>query len=152
MKRLTTLLALLLLPNLATGQIPVPAEVPLVNQYIADTFEQRSDAWWKALESQLLLMLDRPVDRVNEIVLRNIIFFGHSHSDKLDLRAASPKLLEIYKHCQDTGYRMLALSALHAVGGEEQLREAFRIARAEDSERIFKMTRAALADLYRQAR
>ncbi len=150
MKRLTTLLAVLLLPNLAAAQIPVPAEVPLVNQYIADTFEQRSPAWWNALESQLLLMLDRPVEQVDENVLRNVIFFAHNHSERLQLGKASTKLLKIYKDREDTGYRILALAALHAVGGEEELREAYRIARAENSERIFRMTRAALADLYRQ--
>ena len=152
MKHQTFALALLCMPAAAIAQVPVPAEVPLVNQYIADTFEQRSAVWWEALESQLMLMLDKPVEQVDENVLRNIIFFAHNHGDKLDLRKASPQLLRIYSDRHDVGFKILALAALHAIGDEDHLRQAFRIARSEHSERILKMTRAALADIHRQDR
>ncbi len=152
MKKLLVLFAIVLGPIAVRAQVAVTPEVPLVNQYIHDSYLQRTNAWWNALGRQLTRMVDMPVTHVDARSLQNIVFFATNHGDRVDLGDASPRLLEVYSKHPDTRYRMLALAALHAIGDTSYLQKAFRIARHEDSERIRKMARAALADLHRRDR
>lgn len=152
MNKLLLLFAIVLGPVVARAQVPVTPEVPLVNQYIQDSYLDRTNAWWNALGRQLTLMVDVPAGEVDERSLQNIIFFATNHKARVNLNEAAPRLLNIYSNHPDTRYRMLALAGLHAIGDTDSLKKAFRIARRQDSERIRKMARAALADLYRRER
>ena len=149
MKRFLFALLMVFGPGVVHAQVPVTEARPLVNDYIEDGLNQRSRTWWKALESQLVLTLDRPVQHVAEVSLQNVIYFANNHSDRIDLAQAAPLLMNIYRDHELVGYRMMALSALHALGDEEYLREAYEVARRSDSERVRKMARAALADVHR---
>ena len=149
MKRFLFALMLIFGPGLVRAQVPVGDEKPLVNEFIEEGFEQQSRTWWKALGTQLALTLDRPVNQVAEVSLQNVIYFATNHRDRVDLRDAAPLLMNIYRNHELIGFRMMALSALHAIGDEEHLREAFVVALRSDSDRVRKMARAALADVYR---
>ncbi len=149
MKRFLFALMLAFGPGLVQAQVPIDEGKPLVNEYIEKGFEQQSRTWWKALGSQLVLTLDRPVDRVAEVSLQNVIYFATNHRDRVDLADAAPLLMNIYRNHDLIGFRMMALSALHAIGDEAYLREAYVLARRDDSGRVRKMARAALADVYR---
>ncbi len=152
MKRFIFVFALVFGPGMVRAQVPVGVDPPLVNQYVENSLEHRSRNWWKALGSQLTLTLDRPVDQVAEVSLQNVIYFAANHRQRVDLRDALPLLARIYEQHDHIGFRMMALSALHAIGDEEYLRNAYQIARRADSDRVRKMARAALADVYRQNR
>ena len=151
-KHLTTsmLLALvtLLAATPATAQVEVAPQTPLVNQYIADTYAQRSTAWWDALGRQLTLQLDAPVDQVDPVALQNIIFFANLHGDKVDLQSATPKLMTIYRQHSSEQIRMMALAALHGIGDEGAMQVLMREAAAEDTSRLQRMTLAVLTDFY----
>ena len=132
----------------AHAQIPVAQETPLVNQYVADSYEQRSPAWWNALGRQLTLPLDVPYDQVQEVALQNIIFFATHHREKVKLDDAVPHLLAIYQHHEHTEFRMMALVALHAIGNEDAMRQLNQFVKAESSDRVRHVTLAALQDHY----
>ncbi len=152
MKRFLFALLLAFGPGVVRAQVPVDESRPLVNDYIEDGLNQRSRTWWRALESQLAVTLDRPVQQVAEVSLQNVIYFANNHSDRVDLTEAAPLLMNIYRDHDLVGFRMMALAALHAIGDDEYLREAYVVARRSDSERVQKMARAALADMHREDR
>lgn len=148
MKRFLFTLMLVFAPGVIRAQVPIDTGRPLVNEYIENALEQRSSTWWTALSSQLALTLDKPVEYVAEVSLQNIIYFANNHRDRMDLREAAPLLMNIYRDHDLVGFRIMALSALHAIGDERYLREAYQISRRSDSERVRRMAHAALADVY----
>lgn len=151
MKRITTMLALvaLLLPlHEAAAQVPVEPATPLVNEHIADTYTQRSATWWRLLNKQLLGSLDKPAEAIDQTALQNVIYFATHHADKLRLDRTVPTLIDIYREHTDERYRMLALSALHAVGDEEGMAQLYRLSDDEASDRLRRMTVAVLNDYY----
>ncbi len=152
MKRFLLILLVMFAPRVVDAQVPVSHEPPLVNQFVEDALEQRSAAWWKALERQLILTLDKPANHVAEVSLQNVIYFANNHGHRLDLSDAVQPLMEIYRHHDRVGFRMMALSALHVIGDQDAIEEAFQFARRSDSDRIRRMARAALADVYRRNR
>ncbi|NNE47158.1 MAG: hypothetical protein HKN37_10905 [Rhodothermales bacterium] len=152
MKRFVVAFLLVTGPGVAGAQVPVSSHPPLVNQYIEDGLEQRSPAWWKALESQLALTLDKSVEQVDEVSLQNVIYFATNHSDRMRLTDSAPSLMEIYEHHQHAGFRMMALAALHAIGDERYLARAYSLTQHANSERLNRMARAALADVHERNR
>ncbi len=152
MKRFVAAFLLVTGPGISAAQVPVSSHPPLVNQYIEDGLERRSPAWWKALESQLTLTLDKPVEQVDEVSLQNVIYFATNHSDRVQLADSAPLLMEIYEHHQHAGFRMMALAALHAIGNEKYLERAYSLTRHANSERLNRMARAALADVHERNR
>ena len=138
----------LVLPTRADAQVPVADDIPLVNQYVADSYEHRSTAWWNALGRQLTLTLDGPYDQVHEAALQNVIFFATRYREKVRLNDAAPKLLDIYRKHERVGFRMMALAALHAIGDEDAMQKLNRMVEAETSDRVRRVTVAALHDHY----
>ena len=138
----------LVFPARAGAQVPVTQDQPLVNQYIADSYEHRSAAWWNALGRQLTLSVDVPYAQVRETALQNIIFFATHHGEKVKLNDAAPTLLAIYQHHDQVAFRMMALAALHAIGDEDAMQTLNRIVEDEASDRVRHVTAAALHDHY----
>ena len=151
MKHLILTLALwgLLLPlSDAAAQVPVEPDVPLVNEYVANTYAQRSSDWWSLLDRQLLATLDVPAATVDQTALQNVIYFATHHADKLALERAVPHLLDVYRTHPDERFRMMALSALYALGDEDGMTRLYRLLGREASERVRRMTVAVLNDYY----
>ena len=138
----------LVFPARANAQVPVTQDTPLINQYIADAYEQRSAAWWNALGRQLTLSVDIPYEQVKETALQNIIFFATHHGEKVKLNDAAPTLLTIYQHHDQVAFRMMALAALHAIGDESTMQRLNQIVEQEASDRVRHVTVAALHDHY----
>ncbi len=132
------------------AQVPVAEEKPLVNQYIADSYEHRSAAWWNALGRQLTLLIDKPVDQVDVKALQNIIFFAHQHREKVNLNDAAPKLLTIYRDHERVEFRMMAMAALHAIAEEGTMRSLRQLVREEPAGTVRNMTVAALNAHYHE--
>ncbi|ARA94556.1 MAG: hypothetical protein D6685_17270 [Bacteroidetes bacterium] len=149
LNRIAFIIALtgLLLPLPAAAQTPA-SQIPLVDEYLADAYAERSPSWWNALSRQLVLSLDKPVTQVDQQTLQNIIFFATNHADKVRLDGATQPLLWIYRTHPDDSYRLMALAALHAIGDENAMYRLYQHVERETSERVRKSTIAALNDYY----
>lgn len=143
------LVALFVFPTVAQAQVPVTEE-PLVNQYIENTYQQRSSTWWKALERQLALNLAVDYADVQEIALQNVIFFATLHADKLSFYDMVPSLLEVYRNHENEAYRIMALSALDAIGDERAMQQLYRVveAKPDAEDRLHRLTLAAVYNHY----
>lgn len=151
MKRYTTLalFALLLLgATPAQAQVPTTPEPALVNQHIADTYAERSPAWWNALGRQLTLTLDKPHAQVEVHALQNVIFFATHYRAQVKLNDAAPKLIEIYRWHPEREFRLMALAALHAIGDERAMETLGELLRREPNGPVRRLTVAALNDHY----
>ena len=98
------------------------------------------------LSRQLILALDSPIDQIKLETLQLINFLAAFHSDEVDLTEAVPKLIEIYEIDATEGYRILALTGLHAMGERSVMRYLSETVRTERSPRVRALTLAALAD------
>jgi Na+-transporting methylmalonyl-CoA/oxaloacetate decarboxylase gamma subunit len=68
----------------------------------------------------------------------------------VNLNDAAPKLLEVYLKHERVAFRMMALAALHAIGDEDAMQTLNQVVRQEASERVRRVTVAALHDHYHQ--
>ena len=153
MNRLLKLLSItLLIATISTpamAQTLVPSSEPMVNEFIENHETPRSQAWWNALGRQLTLTLDRPVTEVKEVDLQNVIYFATHFRKQVKLKDASSLLMGIYEMHPDEDYRIMALAAMSAIsdhGSMAQLKEKLA---AEESERVKRLTIAALVSYYR---
>ena len=147
---ITVIALVALAPATAWAQVPTLAESkPLVNEYIADIDSPRKASWWNLLGRQLTNNVDKPVHDVSEQELQNIIYFATHHKDKVKLYDAVPVLLEIADNHQKEGYRMMAVSALYAIGHTGSMKELRVLLRDEPSERVQRVIKAAYADYFK---
>ncbi|GIV59849.1 HEAT repeat domain-containing protein [Rhodocaloribacter litoris] len=72
------------------------------------------------------------------------------HRPDLDLSATVDPLLKIYGRDQDPSYRLMALSALHALDNEYGTQRLAELVRKERSPVVRRATLLALADLERR--
>ncbi len=101
---------------------------------------------WKQLSQQLTLSLDSPIAQIKQETLQNINFFATYHNDKIDLTEAVTKLIKIYEDDAEEGFRILALTSLHALNDRSVMRYLSEVVRTEQSPRVRQLTLAALAD------
>lgn len=145
---LTLLAALSMLPRFSHAQVPMTEAAPLVDAYLEDAYATRSRAWWRGLEQQLVLSLQFTDAPTREKAMQNLIYFATHHGDKLNLRKAAPPLLTLYRYGGTSNVRVLALTALHAIGDDQAMRELFREVRQEESPWVRRMTLAVLVDYF----
>ena len=134
----------------AQAQIPMEAEQPLAQALAPEDYASQRPAWWNALGRQLTLVIDKPVEDVDPKALQNIIYFATHFGERVQLRDATPQLLEIYRKHERVEFRMLALSALHAIGDAHAMEKLQRLVREEPPGRVRKLTVAALAAHYQK--
>ena len=101
---------------------------------------------WKQLSRQLVESLDSPIDQVKQGTLQHVNFFATYHKDDVDLSAAVPKLIDIYETDDNEGFRILALTSLHAIGDRSIMHYLSETVQRESSPRVRTLTLAALAD------
>lgn len=93
--------------------INTSAAQPFIN------FDSKSDAYWRALESQIKRTLDENVDGVATQQLRNVIVFRSLYADRVDLADAVPAIIRIHRKPSDQETRDLAVAALNAINSFE---------------------------------
>ena len=101
---------------------------------------------WKQLSQQLTLSLDSPIAQIRLETLQHVNFFATFHRDKIDLTEAVTTLIEIYEDDTEEGFRILALTSLHALGDRSVMLYLSDAVRTEQSPRVRHLTLAALAD------
>lgn len=137
-----------------TAERPVPDDEPeiekneerspAVNPYAP--YAHKSAVWWERLDEQLAQSLASRTGDVREKALQLAVTMGTLYGEQATYAETVPELVRVYVRSVDERHRIMALSALHAIGdpyGMEQLRA--RVS-AEPSERIRQLTHAALAD------
>ena len=140
----------MLAPATAWAQVPSFSESkPLVNEYLTDGESPRRATWWNLLGRQLTSTVDKPVSDVSEQELQNIIYFATHHQKKVNLYDAVPYLVQIADSHQKEGYRIMAVSALHAIGDHNSMKGLRTLLRDEPSERVQKVIKAAYADYFK---
>ena len=138
---------LVVAPTSAQAQVPVATfSQSLVNEYIGDTNTPRRASWWNLLGRQLTVTIDKDFNQVSENELINVIYFATHHTNKVHLDDAVPSLLNIVEHHNEDGYRIMALSALHAIGDAESINRVELLYAAEPKGRVKKTMRAVVAD------
>ena len=120
------------------------------NQSIAqvNTLEQRSSAWWNALEHQLANSLDQSIDQIQDETLQHVIFFASNYADRVNLNELTPKLLDMYANDANDARRTMAIVALHAIGDEFSMRRLAELAENEPAGSLRNITMAVLADYF----
>lgn len=116
-----------------------------------DPFGNRSVEWWGNLEHQLAASLTSRIDDVRHQALVLTITFAVRYPERMDLRRAVPPLAYMYAKEEDERHRVMALSALHAIGGTFSMQLLAEAAGSQTSARVRQLTNAALAE-YRAAR
>ena len=101
---------------------------------------------WKQLSQQLTLSLDSPIAQIKLETLQHVNFFATYYSDKIDLTEAVTTLIDIYENDMEEGFRILALTSLHALGDRSVMRYLSDVVQTEQSPRVRRLTLAALAD------
>ena len=113
----------------------------------ADTpYATMDAAQWEQLSQQLTQSLDSPIAQIKLETLQHINFFATHYSDEVDLTGAVTKLIEIYEDDTEEGFRILALTSLHALGDRSVMLYLSDVVQTEQSPRVRQLTLAALAD------
>lgn len=104
--------------------------------------ETNQPEWTKVLGEQVRMLLELGDINRQEDAMLLVLQYAQRSDLKIDFQPAVPALLAIYESEADEGHRLIALSALNAVGSEPVLgRLAERVRnRAETSERVKRQT------------
>lgn len=84
-----------------------------------------------------------------EQALQQVIFLAHTQGFAYDFTEAVPELLAIYDRDLDEAYRIMALSALHAIGDGPAMAHLYERSAMESNRRVLVLTLVALEDYYR---
>lgn len=114
----------------------------------AASLDAMSDAWWKALRTEHLKALASPEPEVRAQAMQNIIFLARYHGHRISFRCVAPVLFQIFQRDEVECLRLMAVSAIVAVGDEATIRQLATVLHREESERVQHAARTALANNY----
>ncbi len=140
-----TVLGLFLLmfaPAGASAQVATVSHQPLINQYVENDAVTEKKSWWNLLGRQLSYSIDKPYSEVTVAEMQNIIFFASNYKNKVKLNDANASLLDVFKNHEDPQFRLMAVSAINAIGQRSAMVE---LARAVDNETTPLVKRVATA-------
>ncbi len=103
---------------------------------------------WKVVKKQQIVALKGADFNERARALQSIIYFATYHPEEVSFRNTAPRIYSIYKDDPDDGMRVLALSALLAMGADEALRFVAQDVKTERSERVRRVTTLALAERF----
>lgn len=134
------------LVNAATFEpVGLAAEEFVVGSASGVDLRNLSDSWWKQLRNEHLAALRSADPALREQALRNVIYFRTHYPEQARFRRISGTVYEIYRLDRDEPTRLLALSALSALGDDDTMRQLARDVRLERSPRVRRLANHALA-------
>lgn len=148
--RVRWIAAPLLAGLVALGSV-APAAAQDTSITSAEHIQAMTPVAWQNLGIELTLALDAEAPATRQQTLQFITFFATNYHDKLDLTRALPRLLRIYEYDAEENARIMALTALHAIGEETSMGYLRELVRKEQSPRVRRLALAALADFDRRA-
>lgn len=101
--------------GLLVGFSTLPAAAQLTSSPEATTAEP-------VTVSELAHMLTSPVTEERDNAFHRVLILAH-YSPEVDLTPVVPVFVEMYENDSDEKYRLAAISALHAIGDEEGLKQ-----------------------------
>ena len=136
------LFLLMIAPAGAVAQVATVSHQPLISQYVENDAVTEKKSWWNLLGRQLTHSIDKPYNEVSVAEMQNIIFFASNYKNKVKLNDASAPLLDVFKNHPDPQYRLMAVSAINAIGQRSAM---MGLARALDKETSPLVSRVATA-------
>lgn len=113
------------------------------------TLETRDALWKSQLAWQLTEMLAYELPNIRAQALQQIIFLAGSRDEAYDFVPAVPSILAIYERDPDESVRVMALSALRAIGDDGSMKRLQARVEGEPSKRVKLLTLAVLQE-YRE--
>ncbi len=80
--------------------------------------------------------------------MQHVIYLAHYYPEAINPHRASARLYEIYRLDRNESFRVMALAGLHAIGSENTMRQMSQDVRLEGSDRVRRLTNAALVDYF----
>lgn len=126
---ITAILVALLLAIGAAG--PAAAQ-----QTTTPTPSVEAGSWTEHFGAQVRLLLESGDAERQEKAMRYVLLFTGRSDVDIDFEPAVPALFEIYEDAEGEGVRLMALSALNAIGGEPVMTRLTEGVRYEQSDRV----------------
>lgn len=131
-----------------TAMLQPAATAPAPDDLTGADLTNANARQWKHIRKEQQRALRSSNDEAKVQALRNILVLATHHHDDVNLDDLSFDVYDIYRSDENEGVRLMALAALHAIGSEESMQLLRWHVRREKSERVYKLTLAALADYY----
>ncbi|MEM8484714.1 MAG: HEAT repeat domain-containing protein [Bacteroidota bacterium] len=125
------LFILMIAPAGAAAQVATVSQQPLISQYVENDAVTEKKSWWNLLGRQLTHSIDKPYTEVSVAEMQNIIFFASNYKNKVKLNDANAPLLDVLNNHPDPQYRLMAVSAINAIGQRSAM---IAMKRAADNE------------------
>ncbi len=136
------LFLLMVAPVGAVAQVATVSQQPLISQYVENDEVTEKKSWWNLLGRQLTHSIDKPYSEVSVAEMQNIIFFASNYKDQVKLNDANAPLLDVLNNHPDPQYRLMAVSAINAIGQRSAM---IALKRAADNEASPLVKRVAMA-------
>ena len=132
-----------------TPMEPLAALSKTLNEAPVSSLAGRSVAFKENLDKQLATSLTSPMEGVREAAIKNIITLATLHREAITLKRVVPELLIISRFDEDENFRLMAVSALHALADPYGMRRLREEASEETSPKVYRFKMAVLGAYYR---
>ena len=105
-----------------------------------------SEAWFAEIDRQYATALKDAESR--EQALQEVIYIATRFSEKGTFNKVVAPLVGVYIFDKNKNHRLMALSALHAIGDKYGMQRLRELVNDEPSEQVRRLTRRALSDYY----
>ena len=105
-------------------------------------------AQWKTFAALHTALLENDDARTRIDAMRNVIHFAKQYGEQVDFRGAVDELYGIYRFSRNETERIYAVTALHAIGQDDAMRQLVRDVQFEGSKRVRRTTIAAINDYF----
>ena len=114
-----------------------------------DVFADNDATWWTNLDAQLTRALDAPQPHVRKHAMEHITHFATKYPEQVRFTRAAPRLLDVFATDRKASRRMLALTALQAIGDDTAMQQLRMLVEQESSKDVRQQTLTVLADYER---
>lgn len=128
----TSIAASLMALLLAVGAVAPASAQP--DATATDSIEKAP--WTEHLGEQARVLLETGDPERQEDAVRYVLLYARRSDVNVDFEPAVPALFEIYENAENEGLRLMALSALNAIGGEPVMTRLAEQVRFEQSDRV----------------
>ena len=137
----------------AQRSAPVELNAPEISEVslpeFTSTDQSRQPAsWWEARVAQEVAALGSDNQETRETALRTLVFIANNYGEKANLKPAVAPLYNLYRFNKVETHRIMALSALQAIGDDESMRLLGEDLQWEISPRVRTLMKAAVASYF----
>ena len=112
------------------------------------TMDTVSETWFNTVDVGYATAIDNGNTANREKAIQDVIFIATQYQDKVAFRKVVSPLLNVYIFDKNKNRRLMALSALHAIGDNYGMQRLRELVNDEPSEQVRRLTRRALNDFY----